>query len=216
MLLAVEAPPARAHEQCGLEDPSVAEAAPPVPRKAREVVGLDTTLPVVRRVRGGALRSGTIGRGVAGGALSGKAVYVSAGHGWVWRTNGLGWRTQRGNTHDMVEDLISTETVTRYSGDNRSGRPLSLGDTFHSRDRSIVDQLNGRELFEKIIRCLPQREKRVFRLRYLYTLTMKEIADCVDISESRVSQILSQNTRYLRKVWSNRGDELWDEVGGVH
>lgn len=119
-------------------------------------------------------------------------------------------------TRTYTPKVISTETVTRYSGDNRSGRPLSLGDTFHSRDRSIVDQLNGRELFEKIIRCLPQREKRVFRLRYLYTLTMKEIADCVDISESRVSQILSQNTRYLRKVWSNRGDELWDEVGEVH
>lgn len=48
-----------------------------------------------------------------GGALAGKTVYVSAGHGWVWDV-GLGrWRTQRGNTHDLVEDFISAETISQ-------------------------------------------------------------------------------------------------------
>lgn len=46
------------------------------------------------------------------GALSGKTVYLSAGHGFV-RTD-FGWRTQRGNTNDIVEDLVSIEAINQY------------------------------------------------------------------------------------------------------
>lgn len=46
------------------------------------------------------------------GILSGKTVYVSAGHGWV-RTD-FGWRTQRGNTNNIVEDFVSIEAVNEY------------------------------------------------------------------------------------------------------
>ncbi len=46
------------------------------------------------------------------GILSGKTVYVSAGHGWV-RTD-YGWRTQRGNTNGIVEDFVSIEAVNEY------------------------------------------------------------------------------------------------------
>jgi len=48
------------------------------------------------------------------GALSGKVVYVSAGHGFTW-TDTIGrWATQRGNTNDIVEDLVSAEAVDQY------------------------------------------------------------------------------------------------------
>jgi N-acetylmuramoyl-L-alanine amidase len=46
------------------------------------------------------------------GTLSGKIVYLSAGHGWHW-VNG-GWHTQRGNTNGLVEDFITTEGVAQY------------------------------------------------------------------------------------------------------
>jgi N-acetylmuramoyl-L-alanine amidase len=100
---------------CGLEDPAVARSAPAVPAKPREVRGLGATgLAPVRRIRPpSSLAFEPVGNGQAGGALSGKTVYVSAGHGWVWRDSGV-WRTQRGNTHDLVEDFISTETVSHY------------------------------------------------------------------------------------------------------
>ena len=45
----------------------------------------------------------------ASGTLSGKTVYVSAGHGWTYTTGA--WHTQRGNTHDLVEDFITAEGV---------------------------------------------------------------------------------------------------------
>lgn len=98
------------------EAPEVAEDAGPVPTKAREVPGLGADgLPVVRRVRpDDSYRYTTVGYGLEGGALSGKTVYVSAGHGWVWRESLDAWRTERPNTHNLVEDMISTETISQY------------------------------------------------------------------------------------------------------
>ena len=52
------------------------------------------------------------GQGQPQGALSGKTVYVSAGHGWYW--TGTRWATQRGNTCDLVEDLSNAEIVDYY------------------------------------------------------------------------------------------------------
>jgi len=44
--------------------------------------------------------------------LSGKTVYLSAGHGWTWQNNG--WETQRPTMEALVEDLVSAETMTQY------------------------------------------------------------------------------------------------------
>lgn len=103
------APPVAA---CGLEDPRVAQAAPPVPRRRGETPGLAASAPpLVRRI---APARRAVGRGAHGGALAGKTVYVSAGHGFTWNATVGAWRTQRGNTHDLVEDLVSAETVDQF------------------------------------------------------------------------------------------------------
>ncbi|PKN54561.1 MAG: N-acetylmuramoyl-L-alanine amidase [Deltaproteobacteria bacterium HGW-Deltaproteobacteria-14] len=48
------------------------------------------------------------------GALSGKVVYVSASHGFTWTAELGRWATQRPNTNDIVEDLVSAEAVDQY------------------------------------------------------------------------------------------------------
>ena len=93
--------PARADESCGLEDPAIAANAPPAGERAAS-----------RRTRAAWDRP-LVGR-PRGGALAGKTVYVSAGHGWVWDDSLGRWRTQRGNTHDLVEDFVSAETVSQH------------------------------------------------------------------------------------------------------
>jgi len=50
----------------------------------------------------------------AQGFLSGKAIYLSAGHGWYWYAPGNRWLTQRGNTNGLVEDLNNAETVNQF------------------------------------------------------------------------------------------------------
>lgn len=105
---------ARPAVPCELEDPAIALRAGPPPVKPGEVA-VARGLPAVRRVRaGGVAALDGVGHGAAGGALAGKTIYVSAGHGWVWRPALAAWRTQRGNTHGMVEDFISIETVDQY------------------------------------------------------------------------------------------------------
>lgn len=50
----------------------------------------------------------------AQGFLSGKAIYLSAGHGWYWYAPGNRWLTQRGNTNGIVEDLNNAEVVNQF------------------------------------------------------------------------------------------------------
>lgn len=48
------------------------------------------------------------------GFLSGKTVYLSPGHGFTWTQNLNKWATQRGNTHNLVEDLLNAEAALHY------------------------------------------------------------------------------------------------------
>lgn len=96
----VAAPPA---DDCGLEHPSLAELAPAIPAR-RNASAVPPT--------GAFLRRGPSQAPGSPGALVGKTVYLSAGHGFIWTD--LGWRTQRGNTNGVVEDLLTIEAVDQY------------------------------------------------------------------------------------------------------
>jgi hypothetical protein len=60
------------------------------------------------------------GQGQPRGALSGKTVYVSAGHGWEWNSYVDGWRTQRPPYPNppyvgpIIEDHNNAEAVNQY------------------------------------------------------------------------------------------------------
>ncbi|MFQ5859760.1 MAG: fibronectin type III domain-containing protein, partial [Anaerolineae bacterium] len=51
---------------------------------------------------------------LSGGFLSGKTVYVSAGHGWYWNPDFESWLTQRPVWEDLVEDFNNAEAVNQY------------------------------------------------------------------------------------------------------
>lgn len=54
------------------------------------------------------------GQPVGTGALAGKTVWLSPGHGWQNTGTGLGFLTQRGNSNGLVEDFTTAETVDYY------------------------------------------------------------------------------------------------------
>src|SRR5688500_4717330 len=83
----------RAADDCGLDD---GWATPPA-AKPGEVLVVDAPAVVRRELAGRQIQ----------GALTGKTVYLSAGHGWTWVASLASWRTQRGTTHGIVEDLVS-------------------------------------------------------------------------------------------------------------
>lgn len=53
------------------------------------------------------------GQGSSSGALNGKTVWLSPGHGW-FNDDGGAWTTQRGTTNGMVEDFGSVEGIDYY------------------------------------------------------------------------------------------------------
>ncbi|MFZ5469745.1 MAG: N-acetylmuramoyl-L-alanine amidase [Myxococcota bacterium] len=102
-------------EDCGLLAPQDVPSTP-VPRKRYEVPLGSGEPGVVRRDAQGSFLSSAPGVPAArrrSGVLSGKTVYLSAGHGFTWTDASDAWRTQRGNTNDIVEDLVSIETVNQ-------------------------------------------------------------------------------------------------------
>jgi len=102
---------------CGLEPPGAVYVPLPGPRPSEAALEDVAALPLVRReIRDGlrAASSGLPQTRVRGGALSGKTVYLSPGHGFYRNSTLRRWATQRDNTNDVVEDLISAETLNQY------------------------------------------------------------------------------------------------------
>ena len=116
-------------------------------------------------------------------------------------------------TRNKHRAAFSIDNVPGYYDDG--GQVQTLRETLPARESATVDQLNSNELFDKLIRPLSGREKAIFRLRFIDNLTMKQIADKTEISESRVSQILSQNTVFLEQVWHDKSHELWEEAEAI-
>lgn len=61
-----------------------------------------------------AARNPVLGQGQSTGALSGKTVWLSPGHGWLYYNSLNAYSTQRGETNDMVEDFGSIEGINYY------------------------------------------------------------------------------------------------------
>ena len=47
------------------------------------------------------------------GALSGRRIGISAGHGYYWHSS-LGWTTQRPNIGGLIEDIHTNEIAMRF------------------------------------------------------------------------------------------------------
>lgn len=80
------------------------------------------------------------------GSLSGKTVYVSPGHGWVYDTDSLTWGTQRGVTQGMREDDSNTEIVSYFLVpylQNAGALVFSARETDRNENMVIVDDADG-------------------------------------------------------------------------
>ncbi len=108
---------------------------PPVPQKPYEPE------PSMKKTRIGFPRSAQTG---SGGALAGKTVYLSAGHGWYY--SGSAWTTQRGNTINLVEDLSNAEIVSYYLAPmlrNAGALVLTARETDRNPGSIVVDDADG-------------------------------------------------------------------------
>lgn len=103
-------------DDCGLEPPGSVPFVP-VPVKPWEPLVTPATPPLVQRIDATPRIGGVPTAGFRGqGALAGKTVYLSPGHGFTWTdiSGTFYWRTQRPTTNAIVEDLVSTETLHQW------------------------------------------------------------------------------------------------------
>jgi uncharacterized protein (TIGR03382 family) len=102
---------------CGLDPPGRFYVPRPGPRAHEGAPWTDREPSLVRRelrAPGRGVRSGVPQTRIHGGALSGKTIYLSPGHGFYRSAPLVRWATQRPNTYDVVEDLVSAETLNQY------------------------------------------------------------------------------------------------------
>jgi RNA polymerase sigma factor (sigma-70 family) len=73
-----------------------------------------------------------------------------------------------------------------------------------------TDDIFPNELFEKIIECLPKKNKLAMKKYYVDCEKLFEIAVALDVNESRVSQILSESRKMLKETWLLFEQELYE------
>ncbi|MDG3088760.1 RNA polymerase sigma factor FliA [Vibrio hannami] len=86
-----------------------------------------------------------------------------------------------------IEDLGVSEDVITHGDDLNENTPF----------QGVADE-NFRQALVDSIKSLPEREALVLSLYYDEELNLKEIGEVLGVSESRVSQILSQSMQRLR------------------
>lgn len=95
--------------------------------------------------------------------------------------------------------MLSMSTVMH--NDNSDNRPITLIDALSDDGASPFDKAQERELKEVLIEALhnlSEQERRVIILYYYRELTLKEIGEVLNVSESRISQIHTKAVFRLR------------------
>lgn len=94
-----------------------------------------------------------------------------------------------------------TTDIKLVSFDVPMGEVASLSETLSDQSPPVSFDIERRELSQALGRAiaeLPERDKTVLSLYYVESLSMKEVARTMDISETRVSQLLNRSYARLR------------------
>ncbi len=92
-----------------------------------------------------------------------------------------------------LDDSISND------GDNLSYRKDTIVDETQIPPDLALEKQGIKDELKNIIRNLPERQRLILALYYYEELTLFDISQVLEISESRVSQIMNQTLAYLRK-----------------
>jgi RNA polymerase sigma-B factor len=65
-------------------------------------------------------------------------------------------------------------------------------------DDAGLDAVDASETIERLLTCLPPRERRIVELRYLRGLTQSRIAELVGVSQVQVSRLLRSSLARMR------------------
>jgi RNA polymerase sigma factor for flagellar operon FliA len=116
--------------------------------------------------------------------------------------------------NDIYNDLNSTtflsldEVWQNDDGNKPISRLQTIEDSLVTNQFSYVHQNEVKELLAEAIDVLPEKEKLVIILYYYEDLTLREIGEILDVSESRICQIHTKVITRLRALLMKRAGEV--------
>lgn len=116
---------------------------------------------------------------------------------------------------DKIEALLSEDTQVSsiYDKKGTAEESVEIIDTIQDENsRNPLEQLVDRDVKQELqmaLKRLPERERMIMVLYYHENMTLKEIGDTINVSESRVCQLHAQAIMKLKNILSsNRTDRL--------
>lgn len=116
---------------------------------------------------------------------------------------------------EKVEQILSEDTTVTsiYDKKGASDGDIEIIDTIE--DSNTLDpheklaEKNAKTELEEALRRLPERERTIMVLYYHENMTLKEIGEAINVSESRISQLHAQAIMKLKNLLSeNRSERL--------
>ena len=116
--------------------------------------------------------------------------------------NYLGIEPERVNQL-LAEDTVITSIYERKGSDDDSLEIIdTIEDAKNSNPLDKAEEVNTKVELEKALKRLPERERMIMVLYYQEDMTLKEIGEAVNISESRVCQLHAQAIMKLKNILS--------------
>ena len=84
------------------------------------------------------------------------------------------------------------------SSERRDGEPCTIGESIGEEDPTL-DLVECRDVVERSVRGLDEREHRVLQLRFVEDLTQSEIVARIGVSQMQVSRILRRSLERARE-----------------
>ena len=110
----------------------------------------------------------------------------------------------------LAEEVISEKRLIAQSNETLSAEanPTLLPEqTDHRADPLFqIESAESLNLLAEAVTSLPERTQLILSLYYVEELRLKEIADIISVSESRVSQLLSETAKKLRATLKRADD----------
>ncbi len=116
---------------------------------------------------------------------------------------------------EKVDSILAEDTTVGSIYDKRgtSEESVEIIDTIEDTNSvnplEKLEEKDAKKELQHALKCLPERERMIMVLYYHENMTLKEIGEAIEVSESRVCQLHAQAIMKLRNILtSNRGDRL--------
>ena len=121
--------------------------------------------------------------------------------------------TEMGMTEDKIIEIMSSDVSVNSIYDKKGTGEDSveiidtIEDESSERPEDEIEKTDAKQELESALKKLPERERTLLVLYYHENMTLKEIGEAINVSESRVCQLHAQAIMKLRNILSTSRSE---------